>query len=89
MIAAIFQARRGNIAAHQRWATRCFILLISPLLLRIMSGAAVVFQLDSHWTYPVNAWLSWLVPLTVHELTTKILDRPARRIWLWLVLNIW
>lgn len=72
ILAALTNARGGQFAMHQRWATRGFILLISPLLLRIMSGAAIVFQIESHWTYPLNAWLSWVMPLAIYELGWRI-----------------
>lgn len=58
-------ARRYS--AHQRWAGRCFVLLCSPLLLRLVSGAAIVLQRESEWMYRLNAWLSWLIPLAIYE----------------------
>lgn len=65
--AALHFARKARFRSHQKWATRCFILLCSPLLLRLISGAAIVMQLESDWFYRLNAWLSWLVPLAVCE----------------------
>nr|WP_286178014.1 DUF2306 domain-containing protein [Rhodopirellula sp. JC639] len=66
--AAAYLARSGKIAAHRRWATRCYLLLWSPLLLRVAAGLVIVSNLESEWTYRLNAWLSWLVPLAVYEL---------------------
>lgn len=70
-IVAIWHARSRRFAAHRRWATRCFLLLCSPLLLRVIAGVTIVTNVESEWTYRLNAWLSWLIPLTIYE------------IWLW------
>lgn len=65
--AAVRYARAGCLTAHQRWAARCFVLLCSPLLLRLVAGAAIVVQMESTWMYRLNAWLSWIGPLVVYE----------------------
>ncbi|MGB7345815.1 MAG: DUF2306 domain-containing protein [Pirellulaceae bacterium] len=67
MCLTIATAIQHNISAHRRWATRCFILLMSPLFLRFVSGALQVTNLESDLTYRLNAWLSWLVPLIAYE----------------------
>ena len=67
IIIAVYQAQARRFAAHQRWATRCFVLLCSPLVLRMMSGASIVLNVDSDLTYRLSAWLSWLVPLAFYE----------------------
>lgn len=64
---ALYYAINKRIVLHERWATRCFILLVSPLLLRVIAGAAIVTQYESLTTYQLNAWLSWLVPLLSYE----------------------
>jgi hypothetical protein len=69
--AAYCFARRRKFMQHQKWATRCFILLCSPFLLRLMTGAAFVTDVESVLTYRLSAWLSWLAPWAVYE------------IWLW------
>ena len=68
MIAAVWHIRHGNIAVHRRWATRCFLLLCSPMLLRLMQGAVITLNYDSVATYPVSAWASWTVPLLLFEI---------------------
>lgn len=65
---ALYFARARNFRSHQRWATRCFLLLASPLLLRLIAGAAIVTNLESDWFYRLNAWLSWLIPLAIYEI---------------------
>ena len=66
-ICAVSFAIAGRISLHRRWATRCFILLCSPLLLRVVSGVAIVTDAESAWLYRLNAWLSWLIPLLVYQ----------------------
>jgi hypothetical protein len=67
MAMAVRHACARRIALHRRWASRCFVLLISPLLLRLVSGVLIVMQWESEWAYRLNAWCSWLVPLIVFE----------------------
>ncbi|QDV47141.1 hypothetical protein Enr13x_70500 [Stieleria neptunia] len=67
ILVAVSFARAGNLVAHRRWANRCYLLLWSPLLLRVVAGLMIVSNLESEWTYRLNAWLSWLVPLAVYE----------------------
>ena len=62
---------RRNMVAHQTWAMRTLILLMSPLLLRLVGGATVMLELDSVWIYRANAWLSWLIPLFVYQVIKK------------------
>jgi hypothetical protein len=66
-ILAAQRARRRRFQSHRRWATRCFILLCSPLLLRVAVGLAGVLGMESEAFYRLNAWLSWLIPLAVYE----------------------
>ena len=87
VLAAGYFAMRRKFQAHQRWATRCFLLLASPLLLRLVTGGAIVLQRESELFYCLNAWLSWLIPLAIHEfwwryrtvgsMLFKSLARPA------------
>ena len=66
-VAAGVMARSGNLIAHRRWASRCYLLLWSPLFLRMIAGLTIVFSVESEWTYRINAWFSWLVPLACYE----------------------
>lgn len=66
--AAAFNARARKFHAHQRWATRLLILLVSPLLLRIVSGVLIVTEFEPDWAYRLNTWLSWLVPWGIYEM---------------------
>ncbi len=77
---AIRGARDGRIAMHRRWAMRCFILLCSPLLLRLITGFVIVLRLDPAWNERVNPWLSWLFPLVSFEFWWRfaVIPEPAR-----------
>jgi uncharacterized membrane protein len=77
-LAAMAYAMRRKVAIHQRWATRCFLLLVSPLLLRLVSGFLIVMHWESPWAYCANAWLSWLVPWAVLEAWWWFKSRPDR-----------
>jgi hypothetical protein len=64
---ALWRVMRGQILLHQQWAFRCYLLLVSPLLFRLVAGVFIVTQSESELAYRLNAWLSWLVPLAVYE----------------------
>lgn len=70
-MAAAWTARNRQLTAHRRWATRCYALLWSPLLLRLVAGMMIVTGLESELTYQLNAWFSWLVPLTAADWITR------------------
>ena len=62
-----------RFAEHQRWMLRCFALLCSAVVIRVIGGLSEALAAD--WTYPWAAWLSWLLPLAVFEamrLTTPV-----------------
>jgi hypothetical protein len=75
MVMAIRRARSRQFKIHQRWATRSFILLCSPLLFRVISGVTIVSNVESPMTYRLNAWLSWLIPLIVYEWSWRFRER--------------
>jgi hypothetical protein len=55
---------------HRVWMQRCYAMLCSAVVLRIIGGASEVMDLE--WTYPLAAWASWLLPLLVLELLRPI-----------------
>ena len=67
-VAAAIYASQRKFVAHRVWATRCFLLLCSPLLLRIVGGISMVAGIESENLYRWTAWLSWLIPLLLYEL---------------------
>ncbi len=66
-VAAVWYVRKRNFPTHQRWATRCFILLCAPLLLRVVSGATIVMKVDTDLTYQLTVWSCWIIPLAIYE----------------------
>ena len=67
--------RQRNFVAHERWMFRCFLLLASAVVLRLIAGLSIVAGIDSDWTYPVSAWASWLVPVAIYEAIWRFLLR--------------
>ncbi len=61
-------AMQRRFQSHQRWMERCFALLCSAVVLRIIGGAATLANVDLPWLYPVSAWASWLLPLIGYEI---------------------
>ncbi len=53
---------------HRCWMSRCYLLLCSAVVLRLVGGAFTVAEVEGEWTYPFAAWASWLVPLAVFEI---------------------
>jgi hypothetical protein len=66
-VAAVYFACNRLFTQHQLWATRCWLLLLSPLIFRLASGALIVTAMESANAYCANAWLSWLLPLAIYE----------------------
>lgn len=54
--------------AHRRWMPRCFVLLCSAIILRLIGGLGTLIGVESPWAYPLAAWASWLIPLAGWEL---------------------
>lgn len=57
-------ARRFD--AHRRWMQRSYALLASAVVLRMIGGLSEVFGLEG--TYPLAAWVSWILPLVGLEI---------------------
>jgi uncharacterized membrane protein len=62
-------ALRRQFAVHRRWMWRCFLCLCSTVVLRLMVGVTTVLDIPAPWIEPASAWLSWLAPLAVFELS--------------------
>lgn len=71
-------AVRRRFAEHRRWMWRCFLLLCSAVIVRIIGGLATVLVIGAVWIYPLTAWASWLVPLAAYELARAIQQRSRR-----------
>ena len=60
-------AMRRRFADHRRWMWRCFLLLCSAVVLRLIVGLATAVGLTSAWVDPLATWQSWLLPLAAFE----------------------
>lgn len=80
-VAGVVQARRKRFNRHRRWMIRCYVLICSAVVLRIISGAVGLFEPPSpEGAYIVSAWASWVVPLAGYELFEKIRASWANRL---------
>lgn len=65
-------AVQRRFPAHRLWMLRCFVLLSSAVVLRIIAGSFLVLGLTADWIYPASAWACWLCPLLLLELTEHL-----------------
>ena len=72
-------ARRSRFIAHRRWMSRCYVLLCSAVVLRLMAALAQLSRLDANDTYPVLAWISWLLPWLGFEIFDRIRWQPKTK----------
>jgi uncharacterized membrane protein len=61
-------AVQRRFAEHRRWMQRCFVLLCSAVVVRVIGGLLTVIDYGPAWPYQAAAWGSWLVPLLVFEI---------------------
>ena len=61
-------AVRRQFAEHRVWMRRSYVLLCSAIVLRLIGGANVVAGIGSDSAHMASAWISWVVPISVHEL---------------------
>jgi uncharacterized membrane protein YozB (DUF420 family) len=76
-VVGVAHARRRRYDRHRRWMLRCYVLICSAVLLRLISGAAGLVGVPSvEEAYIVAAWSSWLLPLAAYEVVERW---PSRR----------
>jgi hypothetical protein len=63
---------------HRLWMLRCFVLLCSAVVLRVIGGLVTVTGVGDAWGYPLASWASWLGPLAVFELVRVVRRRKLR-----------
>ncbi len=68
-------AVQRRFAAHRRWMWRCYLLLFSAVVLRLVVGLATVCGFAPGWFDPLMSWACWLMPLAAYEW----LSRATRR----------
>ena len=61
-------AMTRRFSDHRRWMWRCYLLLCSAVVLRLMGGLAIVTGVTAWWVDPLANWMCWLVPLAAFEL---------------------
>lgn len=57
-----------RFADHRRWMWRCYLLLCSAVVLRLMGGLAIITGVTAPWVDPLANWMCWLLPLSAFEL---------------------
>jgi hypothetical protein len=62
-----WSAMTGRFMDHRRWMWRCYLLLCSAVVLRLIGGLGTVTGVAAPWIDPLATWLSWLTPLAVFE----------------------
>lgn len=79
-IAGVVYARRRRYQQHRRWMLRCYVLICSAVVLRLMSGAVSLIAVSSpEPAYVLAAWGSWLLPLAMFEIIERLpAYRPGR-----------
>lgn len=65
-------AVRRRFADHRRWMLRCFVLLCSAVVIRMIGGLATVTNFDATWLYPASAWACWVLPLLIFEMKDRL-----------------
>lgn len=71
-------AMTRRFADHRRWMWRCYLLLCSAVVLRVIGGLATVTGMFVEWIDPLATWICWLVPLAAFEIRERT-GRSARR----------
>jgi len=76
-IVGVVYACRHRYHQHRRWMLRCYVLICSAVVLRLISGTAGLFGVPSpEHAYIFAAWSSWLLPLAACEIVERF---PAHR----------
>ncbi len=70
-------AVQRRFAVHRRWMMRCFLLLCSAVVLRVIGGVSSVTGIHADWFDPLASWTCWILPLTVYE--GLLLRQPTNR----------
>lgn len=71
-------AMQRDFDKHRTWMLRCYVLLCSAIVTRLIGGAFLVTGIDGDWTYYMAAWTSWLVPLGIFEIMRLRNSRQSR-----------
>lgn len=78
-IMGVIHARKRQFVPHRRWMLRCYILICSAVVLRLVSGTLGLMGVsNAELAYILAAWCSWVLPLLVLEL---IYSGILMRLW--------
>jgi len=61
-------AVRRRFVEHRRWMWRCYLMLCSTIVIRLMAGLATAAGLQGLWIDLFAPWMSWILPLAAYEL---------------------
>ena len=70
--AAVWAAANARMALHRRLIDHAMLLMVAPLVLRIYGGLTEVLSVSDPTFYTVNAWLPWLVPMSIYEAARQL-----------------
>ncbi len=62
-----WSAATRRFTDHRRWMWRCYLLLCSAVVLRLIGGLATITGVTGAWVDPLATWMSWLAPLAAFE----------------------
>jgi Predicted membrane protein (DUF2306) len=62
-----WSAMNRRLKQHRIWMWRCYLLLCSAVVLRVIGGLATVIGATSPWVDSLATWISWLAPLAAFE----------------------
>jgi len=72
---------RGDVRRHSKWIIRSYLLISSAICLRLLHPILVVLGLGHELTYQIAVWSSWLLPVGLFEMGTRLSSScrvPAR-----------
>lgn len=70
-------AMQRRFAVHRRWMSRCYLLLCSAVVLRMLGGLATVSSVSAPWFDPLASWACWIAPLAAYELSLRTNRRQS------------
>ena len=56
---------------HRKWMLRCYTLLFSAVVIRLLGGIGQVAGVQADWYYIQATWTSWIIPLIGVELLLR------------------
>lgn len=64
--------RRGDARRHSKWMIRSYLLISSAICLRVLHPLLAAMGLGHELTYQIAVWSSWLLPLGMFEIGTRL-----------------